>query len=128
MEMIENCVSLPEQEQASRQPQQLPAFTPGPWSAGAGRYIKQVKHTSLGRETRFVAECVTALPLVEGEREANAHLIAAAPDMYAALQDCLEHCEKEGGPDVEFIRDDNSGHMLNVEMIRAALRKARGER
>jgi len=55
---------------------------------------------------------------------ANARLLAAAPDMFAALLSCLEHCEKEGGSDVALIVDDNSGHMLDVEMIRAAIKKA----
>jgi hypothetical protein len=126
MEMIENCVSLPEQEQASRQPQQLPAFTPGPWEAAIS--MAGIIAVFAGKHSNHILATVRD-PYGEDKSvaDANAHLIAAAPDMYAALQDCLEHCEKEGGPDVEFIRDDNSGHMLNVEMIRAALRKARGE-
>lgn len=58
--------------------------------------------------------------------EDNPDLVVAASAMLATLRHCLEHCEKEGGPDLEFIIDDKSGHMLDVEMIRQSIAKAEG--
>ena len=60
------------------------------------------------------------------DQEELERLRSVNTEMLAALRDCLEHCEREGGPDIALIRDDNSGHMLNVEMIRAAIAKAEG--
>jgi hypothetical protein len=60
--------------------------TPGPWSIGPPHVVAQRATDSEGRRTtRFVAEAVLSTPLVEGEREANARLIAAAPEMLALL-------------------------------------------
>ena len=52
----------------------------------------------------------------EQEQLANAHLISAAPDLYAALQSLLAVNEGEGG--TEYHAQD---------IARAALAKARGE-
>lgn len=57
--------------------------------------------------------------------KANAHLIAAAPDLLAACEFALAHCE-------DFVRDQLEGtSMLNAAMeklnpIRAAIAKAKG--
>ena len=65
--------------------------------------------------------------MVEPNDKQFASLIVRAvnsyDDMLVTLRHCLDHCEREGGPDVALIIDDNSGHMLNVEMIRAAIAK-----
>lgn len=66
------------------------AFTPGPWSIGPAHVVRQQTVDEQGRRvTRFVAEAVLSAPFIEGEREANARLIATAPRMYAALEDCI---------------------------------------
>ena len=71
---------------------------PGPWRAGKGYGVANVEIESGGRPSRIVAFVPTKEP-VEGkdipgtvwvpseEREANARLIAAAPDLLAALED-----------------------------------------
>lgn len=50
------------------------------------------------------------------QNEADAHLIAAAPDLYAALIECLEAVEEYYQEDAKFILE-----------AKAALKKARGE-
>ena len=88
-----------------------PQFTPGPWY-GDGREDKALLlvYTERGRDICFVPE--------DGaEDQANAHLIAAAPDLYEALDQILWSFGSD-------IRDyDADLHTLAY----AALAKARGE-
>ena len=84
-------------------------FTPGPWKAADrwGNFGDHNRHEAdapVGQVSRFsyavadsdglcVAHCTGPLVTMSGERsEANARLIAAAPDMYAALAALFEHC------------------------------------
>ena len=91
-------------------------FTPGPWNVEhpfqePGVYVG-------GPRTELVCKLYPLDDVAKqrGENiEANAALIAAAPDMYAA-------CE----PAEVFLRDIGS-HSKALSMVRAALRKARGE-
>lgn len=82
-------------------------FTPGPWSVGPQHVVRAVSESDSGaRVTRFVAEAVLSAPLVDGEREANARLIAAAPDLYEALcmvRDADEDCKRDGLPTIPDI-------------------------
>lgn len=57
-----------------------------------------------------------------GQNTANANLIAAAPDLYAALDMLQANL-------AEYIAINNLGAMLNQDMVNAisALKKARGE-
>jgi hypothetical protein len=59
------------------------AFTPGPWRLNGTRR-DQVACGELGRGY-VVAQAVGLAHTSSCEAEANAHLIAAAPDLYAAL-------------------------------------------
>ena len=55
-----------------------------------------------------------------GDVRANAHLIAAAPDLYAALEWAAQNAEEsEAGRDSEWY--------ANLERCNAALAKARGQ-
>jgi hypothetical protein len=97
--------------------------TPGPWSTGPAHVVRQQTTDEQGRRvTRFVAEAVLSAPFVEGEREANANLIAAAPDMFEALvelhKDCLGFVK---GPPTK-----GRGKVL-FDKVEAALARARGE-
>ena len=92
-------------------------FTPGPWHA---------THTDPAEG--YDCWWITADPMKNGEKEvatvncgyphakheANAHLIAAAPDLYEWLERCLAMVEHGEGPP-------------NWDGIRAVLAKARGE-
>lgn len=106
--------------------------TPGPWfvrrnrnntcfyiendaqKAGPG-YTAQCDHWTNGK-----ASCPT-----KDEAEANAHLIASAPEMNAALlvaEDTLLHCVAAGpGCDDEIARQDA------IRIVRAAIARAKGD-
>jgi len=84
-------------------------FTPGPWIARIGNGIEVC-----GPDAVAIAEI-----WVRGNKEletANAHLIAAAPELFDCLQRCLEEMAWIG-PKAKKTAEDS----------RAALDKARGE-
>lgn len=93
-----------------------PKFTPGPWEAIPGNSMVRVNplvdQGYLGG--LYIADIQLLLP----EAEANANLIAAAPEMYEALEkvaeygDCFAHKTGERNP---------------YRMVMEALKKARGE-
>lgn len=93
------------QPSASGRVRVMPTFTPGPWTAtllNAGINedgdCRLVEHWRIGNEeaeNSIVAE-VTDYAETEEERDANAHLIAAAPDLLEALE-CL-YAEQNGAP------------------------------
>lgn len=92
-----------------------PKFTPGPWKvARTGGLFPAI----YGRSKREPI-CVFAIGDdfdVFKNHEANAHLIAAAPDLYAALYAAEPYFQGEYDYDhPQFVR------------LRAALAKARGE-
>lgn len=108
------------------------AFTPGPWQAkhdytveGATTIIANVDGESFSDGTTshtfdFIAICEDEY----GERllnaQANARLIAAAPEMFAALELALAN--------VECVEGDKCPHWVEWHNVaRAALAKARGE-
>jgi hypothetical protein len=90
-----------------------PQFTPGPWTSyefGADWYVGH-NHDDSGPMLRVGSN--------HAQREANANLIASAPDLYAAAERALNFIENtEGEHDVQLESGD---------MLRAALAKARGE-
>lgn len=79
-----------------------PKFTPGPW------YV----------DGTFVTndEDLDICSMGDVAWEANAHLIAAAPELYEALRDLIAYCDPTG----DYIDDE-------LVWARAALAKARGE-
>lgn len=59
--------------------------------------------------------------------KANAYLIAAAPDMLAALERIAEHTNPDS-PEENYRADDREGCLDTVfEIARAAIAKAKGE-
>ena len=87
--------------------------TPGPWSV-----VANGGHSYTIRGSRNEAICDTSIWLhsdPHSESRANAHLIAAAPDLLEALEDLLTICD--GDPD----EPDEIG------WARAAIAKAKGE-
>jgi hypothetical protein len=88
--------------------------TPGPWRSerGNGDYGRNVTADN-GR--RIVCETICA------EHEANARLIAAAPELLEALHSILEHSREFG--DIE----DCETMLARIEdKVRAAIAKAEG--
>ena len=92
-------------------------FTPGPWGVWTvGGKLTVTDNANVNHLAYVVKEQPTAL--------ANAHLIAAAPDMFAALEDMLsgwDYIRMEHGdlPGVGWDRCEDAA--------RAALAKARGQ-
>jgi hypothetical protein len=63
--------------------------TPGPWAATEGYLWRGIRAPS-----RVIADMRIVGGVVENEVQANARLIAAAPDMLAALQDIADFWEE----------------------------------
>lgn len=89
-------------------------YTPGPWRVRklfSGKFAISIKD-----KNHFVSNSY-------GNEEANATLIAAAPDLLEALELILEACQKEDGadyrqgPDVNWLEDT----------VRDAISRAKGE-
>ena len=90
------------------------SFTPGPWVV-VGRLTKYVEARLVGRLIQEVAACGPTMA-DEGygqQQEANARLIAAAPDLLEALKRC------------KF--DSLNMTLEDREFCRAAISKATGE-
>lgn len=104
-------------------------FTKGDWVVG-DHQARSVFH-KIGDEHHVIARCggFTFVQRPAQEEAANAHLIAAAPDLYDEL-DCrvgdlfmLRRAIEEGDPKAELlVRIDDM-----LRETRAALSKARGE-
>ena len=78
-----------------------PAFTPGPWEYDPDTPIS---HDIYGGKKGFHICAATSGFSEKGMTEANAHLIAAAPDMYEALKAALERGSMNEQPDWHLIR------------------------
>lgn len=107
-----------------------PGFTPGPWSVRDG-------DTVVGPLGNVVAECcgysvlaTDAAQRKQGGREANAALLAAAPDLYAALREAYEALHdiiNAAGGDEPYTREELEGEFSNIAgNAWAALAKAEG--
>lgn len=100
-----------------------PAWTPGPWAtlspqADSERRLISSNCNPDGSETGTHKNGGMMLAWCFGpDRDANARLIAAAPDLYAALDELLPADWRDGVMD----------HVPGVAAARAALRKACGE-
>lgn len=93
-------------------------WTPGPWAVdGDG-----IKALVRGSDATIVA---VRHRLPSETHEANAHLIASAPELYEALSSCADAINRK----VDFTSESPSRLELiaSAEVARAALAKARGE-
>ena len=88
-------------------------FTPGPWTKMNATDVFEGYWNG-----RQVADCMVDNDINYPQQKANAALIAAAPDMYEALDNLLEAWDEWG---VSSFPDPFA------DMARAALAKARGE-
>lgn len=101
-----------------------PAFTPGPWTAGQFRDCSFADGFDIGAANNSNVALVhfDARDHELREARANAHLIAAAPDLYAALRILIE--------DNRFDLMVGGNPKATSDLFyqcRAALAKARGE-
>jgi hypothetical protein len=98
----------------------MTSHAPGPWYLEPAR-LPDVLFINDSRKLP-VASCDAWEP---GVSTNNARLIAAAPDLLAALEEALYWCEQD--------RDNEDGYptpdmfAARVDVIAAAIRKARGE-
>lgn len=93
------------------------AHTPGPWQAQPWRYRNpERKVLTIQTERDAVAQLLDLWPpdAREAEKAANAHLIAAAPDLLAALRDICT-------------ADETSTLDGAVAIARAAIARAEGK-
>ena len=90
--------------------------TPGPWRSDSP-YVS----VAAGEHRKIVADCDQSFS--DDECEANTRLIAAAPELLAALGETVsrfERCIVHAGSDPEFAREA-------VKAARAVIAKARGD-
>lgn len=91
-----------------------PKFTPGPWYKGAADFRCDVFDKKAWRNpdgSRGVETPNLIITLTSENEDADACLIAAAPDLFYAL----------------LVAEEAVGDLKSLEIVRAALTKARGE-
>lgn len=97
-----------------------PKFTPGPWKFDGeeSAYYDLPTLNILDKDGDIVAG---AVDYIDESSLPNAHLIAAAPDLYNALENVMH--------EIQFLGDEEHyfGTTERFDAARAALAKARGE-
>jgi hypothetical protein len=109
------------------------AFTPGPWAhREGGSYCGDTgRYEILSDDDGWVvASTIGDVSDLYPQEEANARLMAAAPELFEALDDILIHCLAD--IEAEEQRDEPNERALAVYRARrdranVALAKARGE-
>ena len=101
--------------------------TPGPWVCHSGMVWKdgpevwpqgQENGIPIARMDRDTPETAPT------ERDANAHLIAAAPDLFQALDELVAEFDADSAKVVEDGRGFGLNETFGIELARAALAKA----
>lgn len=96
-------------------------FTAGPWRIGKS-YTNEIAIRPLSDDTN--EECIAVVcELREGEAKANAHLIAAAPELLEACKTMLDDCEMALAG--EWDKGDE-GFEASACMLRKVIKKAKG--
>jgi hypothetical protein len=93
--------------------------TPGPWTS---RYLEKYGYIieNIDKGQMQFGKLADVMPRGGGESAANAALIAAAPDLLAALSMLIDRMDQYGN--IDIIRDEGP-----IEDARAAIQKATGE-
>ncbi len=109
------------------------AFTPGPWRC-TKKHPRQICDWRGFKIAKCLMETKGAnFKISEDEALANAHLTAAAPELYEALSPAVDELSevladlKKHGDGVDFVQQDISRLERIVGASKAALSKARGE-
>jgi len=90
--------------------------TPGPWKASSEYLRGRNRHSIIGNGLMI---CDTWDMEKQGEELANAHLIAAAPDL---LEACKEFINEWHSNNANFAREEPK----SLKMMRQAISKAEG--
>jgi hypothetical protein len=98
-------------------------FTPGPWVVRGSVVETEVLQGQARPAGNFVADCDVSHFLPESERDANARLIAAAPDLYRALSLLMD--QPTMNP-LNMKPQQRANLWATHEIARAALSKAKG--
>lgn len=95
---------------------ETPKFTPGPWVAGLERMGQPDKRKIWAISLQVASAQSIWIP--QEVQEANARLIAAAPELYEALKACQ----------LQLLQSNNRSEYAEeaIQMAQAALRKAGG--
>jgi len=97
-----------------------PAFTPGPWSLSEKYHSVNVRAV----DGPYVADCNASAAIGWETKQANAHLIAAAPDMYEALRTTSANIRSLGPAGA--LDDVPMPYREWLEVVEDALSKAEG--
>lgn len=116
----------------------MSGFTPGPWVAshnshywefgqeGTIHHLGDVCATGVYEKGLGYGSEPDDLPVFSGTAEANAHLIAAAPEMYEALVRCHEELMSVYHSEYDGVWFESDFAELEAPYL-DVLRKARGE-
>ena len=99
-------------------------YTPGPWVAVPDWTYDRLEIRD--KDGRRIAICTKDFPMSTATHDANADLIAAAPELLAALEAAnrfITNGLEYGYIDLE--KEDTSG-MHTIDAIRQAIRKTKG--
>lgn len=114
---------VPGKERIQSMKQKLNAHTPGPWRASEGTgYVAIMAGPTIDKQLAMTMTC-------NAEGMANARLMAAAPDLLAALEACLPWLGKAVFYDLASLPVEASKEDLSsvLSMAGKAIAKARGE-
>ncbi len=97
-------------------------FTPGPWTVDVARDIRYI-HSAAGDIILQFSPLYDGIDnaAAKNECDANARLIAAAPDLLAALQEIVRE------PQGKTVADNAKVLSAVIRIARAALAKAGGQ-
>lgn len=103
-----------------------PNFTPGPWTVETHDDAMSVE-TEPVYQTKCYGMIRKVIAVMQGDdADANARLIASAPDMYAALRLFIHLANNECINTANLPREYQSGVAAGLTHARAALAKAEG--
>lgn len=105
--------------------------TPGPWREVVNCADYEAFPTLIYAGSSFVAQVATDQLTVESRDEANARLIAAAPDLLTTIEGLLAHCAGTnaafyGSGKSKDLRAAFTGQKELMQAARAAIAKAKG--
>lgn len=94
--------------------------TPGPWVRGQGRNAPQIIEGDGRVAPKIIAE-IYYYRMTNTERDANARLVAAAPDLLAACEAVLAD-----NTDANLWGDHGLAYAV-IEQVEKAIKKAKGD-
>lgn len=92
-------------------------FTPGPWLVKDG--FTEEFEVYAETPDNFGYYEIAEIKCMDGETSPNAHLIAAAPDLYEALENAAKL--------LKYVVEEYPGHAPDLHKCNAALAKAEGK-